>query len=536
MAAPGEPESESQARHVLGDLATLLARRGSLVDRLGEPFETVPVTGVAMDSRRVMAGDLFVALRGRRADGHDHVAEAVASGAVAALVEHPLPDLALPQLVVRHGRRALALAAAWVHDFPSHALGVVGITGTDGKTTTAWLVRAILEASGRPTGSIGTVEVVAGGRSLGNPDRATTPEAPELQAHLDRMRAAGDRWAVVEATSHGLAQWRTAEVVFDVGVLTNVTHEHLEFHGTQEAYRAAKRLLFEGLGPGPGGKDAGLVGPVLVMARAAVVNIDDQHAPEFVDAARSVGARVIGYGLAPGADVRAVSVRTVASGLDLEVRSPSWQGRVRLPLPGRYNAYNALAALGVAEAIGLDVPAAAEALAVVPAVPGRMQRVDAGQPFAVIIDYAHTPDALAAVLDELGPSARAAGGGLVAVFGSAGERDTSKRPLMGAVAARRCRLVVLTDEDPRGEDRGAILREIAAGAESAGKREGVDLHLVPDRAAAIRLALASARPGDVVLLAGKGHERTIETARGAIDWDEAATALAALTELAGRGG
>jgi UDP-N-acetylmuramoyl-L-alanyl-D-glutamate--2,6-diaminopimelate ligase len=503
------------------------------------------VTGVAYDSRRVTPGDLFVALAGQRDDGRRHAAAAVAAGAVAVMTETPVRGLDVPQVLVRSGRAALALAAAWLHGHPSRDLGVVGVTGTDGKTTTAYLVRAMLERVAGPTGLVGTIDVVCGGRSLGNVARATTPEAPELQGYLARMRDAGDRWAVLESTSHGLAQERVGEVAYDVAVLTNIGREHLEFHGTEEAYRAAKRRLFERLAVGPSNPEKGL-------GKAGVVNTDDAHATGFLAAAREAGARVVTYGLAPadagrGPDASVVppaadAVRLVgsavaedASGVRLRVAGPRWCGPVRLRLAGRFNAHNALAALGVAEALGLDPARAAEALASVEAVPGRMQRVDEGQPFVVVVDYAHTAEALAKVLDELAPLAAAGGGGLIAVFGSAGERDTEKRPAMGRVAAGRCRLVVLTDEDPRAEDRMAILEAIAAGAEAAGMRRGGDLLLVADRGAAIERALAAARPGDVVLLAGKGHERTIETAMGDLAWDEAAVARAALRRL-GHGG
>jgi UDP-N-acetylmuramoyl-L-alanyl-D-glutamate--2,6-diaminopimelate ligase len=469
-----------------------------------------------------------VAAPGEHADGHDFAAQAVAAGAVAVIAERALPGVPVPQLLVPHARPALALAAAWLHDFPSHRLGIVGITGTDGKTTTCYLVRSMLEASGRQTGLLGTVEAVVGGVSRGNPARATTPEAPELQALLAGMVEAGDEWAVVESTSHGLAQERVSEVAYDVAVLTNVTHEHLEFHRTHQAYRQAKRRLFERLEVGPANPDKG-------RPKTGVVNLDDRWAEEFAEATRAAGARLIGYGSDDAAEVRATAIEEDARRLRVRVRTPRWEAPVELRLAGRFNVANALATVAVGEALELEPAAIRAGIEALEGVPGRMERIEAGQPFGVVVDYAHTPDSLAKVLEGLAPLAAAGGGGLIAVFGSAGERDRQKRPLMGRVAAERCRLVYLTDEDPRREDREQILEEIAAGAEAGGAHRGQELWLVPDRTAAIEAAFEAARDGDIVLLAGKGHEQTIETADGAVPWDEAGAARAALARL-GYGG
>jgi UDP-N-acetylmuramoyl-L-alanyl-D-glutamate--2,6-diaminopimelate ligase len=490
----------------------------------GVSLASVAVKGVTHDSREVQPGWVFVAIPGAHHDGHDHAPAAVAAGASALVLERAIPIPGVPQVLVRAARPALATCAAWFEREPSQRLGVVGVTGTDGKTTTSYLVRAMLEACGLPTGLVGTIDVVVGGRSLGNPGRSTTPEAPELQSHLRAMADAGDRFAVVEATSHGLAQDRVAEVAWDVAVHTNVTHEHLEFHKTPEAYRAAKRRLFERLGVGPVNPDKGL-------GKHAVVNRDDPWVGLFAEAARDAGAVVHGYG-APGddAEIRAVSVRE-GSRLEVMVRTQRWQAPVRLALAGRYNVHNALAAIGVGEALELDPSAMRAGLESLERVPGRMESVDEGQPFRVLVDYAHTPEALAKALDAAAPLAAAAGGGLICVFGSAGDRDTAKRPMMGRVAGERCRLVVVTDEDPRSEDRSAILDAIAEGAEHAGRTRGHDLLLIADRAQAIAEAIDQARPGDVVLLAGKGHERTIEMAGGPVGWDEAGTARDALRTL-----
>lgn len=511
----------------LADLVRRLEARDLLRSVPGTitQLDTTRVAGVTADSRHIQPGWLFVAVPGQHHDGHDHALAAVAGGAVALVLERAVPAPGVPQILVRAARPALATCAAWMAGDPSHQLGIVGITGTDGKTTTAWLVRSMLEACGLPSGLLGTIDVIAGGRSLGNPGRATTPEAPELQGHLREMVERGDRFGVVEATSHGLAQDRVGDVAWDVAVHTNVTHEHLEFHGTLEAYRAAKLRLFQALAVGPANPDKG-------HGKHAVINLDDPVAGMFRDAAAEARATIHGYAAGPSADaaIRAVSVRE-GPRLEIGVRTPRWTAPVRIRLAGRFNVHNTLAAVGVGEALGLDPARMRAGLEALERVPGRMESIDQGQPFRVIVDYAHTPDALEKALDAVAPLAAAGGGGLIAVFGSAGDRDVAKRPMMGRVAGGRCRLVVVTDEDPRSEDRDAILDQIASGAERAGRQRDRDLLLIADRATAIREAIGQARRGDVVLLAGKGHERTIETATGPVPWDERATAIEALAEL-----
>ncbi|HEV8516050.1 MAG TPA: UDP-N-acetylmuramoyl-L-alanyl-D-glutamate--2,6-diaminopimelate ligase [Candidatus Limnocylindrales bacterium] len=530
VAPSGQTSTPGRSRR-LGELIALLEARGLLRSVIpGGPTApgSVTVSGIAYDSRRIQGGELFAALPGERVDGHDYAADSVGAGAGAVLGERALPGLGVPQLLVERSRAALALAAAWFYDFPSHRLGIVGITGTDGKTTTCFLVRAILEAAGQPSGLVGTVDVLVGGQARGNPARATTPEAPELQGLLAEMVEAGDRFAVVESTSHGLAQERVGAIAYDVAVLTNIGHEHLEFHRTHEAYLTAKRTLFERLAAGPDNPDKG-------WGKHGIVNADEESADAFASAAREAGARLWSYGSPASADVRAVRLEETARGLRVRVRTPRWEETIALRLAGRFNAHNALAAISAGEALDLDPAAIRAGLEALPGVPGRMERVEAGQPFVVVVDYAHTPEALATVLDNLAPLAAAGGGGLIAVFGSAGERDVLKRPMMGRVAGERCRLVVLTDEDPRGEDRVGILEQIAEGAERSGRRRGHDLLLVPDREAAIEAALEQARPGDVVILAGKGHERTIEIGGGSMPWNEADAARRALAVLGFRG-
>jgi UDP-N-acetylmuramoyl-L-alanyl-D-glutamate--2,6-diaminopimelate ligase len=482
------------------------------------------IRGIGFDSRQVRAGSVFVAVPGGRADGHDYVAVAAALGAAAAIVERPIPGAALPQIVVDDARRALATVAAWWYGDPSRELGIVGITGTDGKTTTAFLATAVLEAAGISAGLITTAAAKIGQVRMANPEHVTTPEAPQLQRMLRAMATSGNTAAIVETTSHGLALHRVSEIQYDIAIFTNLTHEHLELHGTFEAYRDAKLSLFRGLG-GEGSAAKLLARP---WPRVAIVNADDPAAPLFAAAGRESGARVVTYGEAAGADVRATSVAEGSREMRIDVATPRWAGQATLQLAGRFNVHNALAAIALGEVLELDPAVIRAGLAAVRGVPGRMERVDCGQPFAVIVDYAHSPASLEKVLDILKPMAAGGGGGLIAVFGSAGERDVQKRPMMGRVAGERCRLVIVADEDPRGEDSEKILDEIAAGAEAAGKVRGRDVLCIADRREAIEAAFAGAQPGDVVLLAGKGHEQTIIMSDRPIAWDERAEAIRAL--------
>jgi UDP-N-acetylmuramoyl-L-alanyl-D-glutamate--2,6-diaminopimelate ligase len=521
----------------LSDLVRRLEGEGRLRSVAGgDPADTpLLISGVANDSRAVRPGSLFVAVPGEHADGHGFVDAAAAAGAVAVVVERAV-ESPLPQIVVDRSRAALASAAGWWYGDPSADLGVIGITGTDGKTTTSFLATAALEAAGVPTGMLGTAALEIGDRREPNPEHATTPEAPRLQAILRAMVTAGDRAAVVETTSHGLALERVAGIRYDIAILTNITHEHLELHGSWEAYRDAKRSLFDRLAVGPGNPGKTVPG----WPRTGIVNAMDPSADAIVEATRRAGARVLTYSANPSrwpADVAATSIALErwGEGLHLGYVTPSGDGRLRSRLSGGFNVPNLLAVIALGEAIGLDPAAVRAGLESVAAIPGRMERIDAGQPFEVVVDYAHTTASLTTVLAELGRHAKQRQGALIVVFGSAGERDTQKRPDMGRIAGQRCRLVVLTDEDPRGEDREAILAEIAAGATAAGKRRGTDLLLIPDRRTAIRTALAAARPGDFVLLAGKGHESTILYAAHAEPWDERAEALAALADLGHRG-
>jgi len=385
---------------------------------------------------------------------------------------------------------------------------VIGVTGTDGKTTTSTLIDAIATASGRRTGLMSTVDFKIGDARRLNNSRYTTLEAPEVQALLAEMRDAGVRTAVVETTSSGLELQRVWGVEYDIAVVTNITSEHLEVHGSLENYRRAKAMLLERIDP-TRQKDL----PVQ-PARACVLNADDSS---FAYLRPFCQAPLLRYGIETASDVRAENVQLGPDGSRLVAR---------------FNVYNALAAIAVGHLLGIAPAALAEALEHFGGVSGRMERIDCGQPFTVVVDYAHTADSLEKVLDVLRPVTQ---GRLIVVFGSAGDRDRSKRPQMGAAAARKADFAVITDEDPREEDAISILREIAAGAAAAGGREPADYTCIVGRRAGIAAAFALARPGDTVLLAGKGHEQSIVIGRDKLPWDDRTVAREELAALGYRG-
>jgi UDP-N-acetylmuramoyl-L-alanyl-D-glutamate--2,6-diaminopimelate ligase len=377
---------------------------------------------------------------------------------------------------------------------------------------------------------LGTVDFKVGARQWANDTRQSTPEAPEVQALLRDMADAGCGFAVLEATSHALsARWnRLGGSLFDVALLTNVTHEHLDFHGSVEQYRRDKARLFEMLGESLNVQTFKRSNVQRSKARKiAIVNADDPHHQMFLDAAPPSAERLT-YAVASPADVRAYDVISSAAGLNFKVDTPWGGARLKLKLTGDFNVANALAALTVGLAEGLPLESCVAALEAIPGVRGRMERIEQGQPFTVLVDYAHTPGAFEKLMSIVRPLTS---GQLIVVFGSAGERDREKRAIQGAVAARFCDLLILTDEDPRLEDRHAIIAEIAEGAEQAGKREGSGYLRIPERPAAIRAALAHAQPGDIVLLLGKGHESCIIYGDTKVPWDEAGEARAALREL-----
>jgi len=453
----------------------------------------VEISDLAYDSRAVRPGTLFFCVPGFTSDGHDFAPRAVENGAVALVVERPL-ELGVPEVRVDSVRAAMAPAAAAFNGDPTSELDVVGVTGTNGKTTTAFLVRALLEAAGRQTGLLGTVTSVVGGE-----ERAvvrTTPEAIDLQRDFGEMRAGGDVACAMEVSSHALELRRADAIHWAVAIFTNLTQDHLDFHPTMEDYFTAKRRLFE-------------AGP-----RAAVINVDDPYGRRL--AAELPEAITFGIG-SPDAGLRATDVAFALTGSTFTVDGLD----LRTPLPGRFNVLNALGALAAARALGVADDVSAEALATAGRVPGRFEPVDAGQPFAVLVDYAHTPDSLENVLRAAREIARRR---VIVVFGAGGDRDRGKRPLMGRAARALADLVVVTSDNPRSENPEAIIAEIKAGT---GNGPGVETMV--DRRAAIARAVAAAEEGDVVVIAGKGHEQGQEFEGGRkIPFDDVTVAREAL--------
>ncbi len=469
--------------------------------------EHIEIAALAYDSRQVIPGGLFIAIPGTHTDGRLFLADAALRGAAIALgpqIENS--DLPLPYIVVDDVRIALANLACAFYSYPAQQLCTIGVTGTDGKTTTCNLISSLLEVAGKRSGLMTTANFKMGGQEWENTTRQSTLEAPDIQQLLRRMVDAGVSHAVIEATSHGLELQRTRGCAFDVGVVTNITHEHLDFHRTIENYRRSKARLFEMLDPA---RDKGLgIRPIAILNR-------DDVSYEVLKPYCNVP--VLDYGFDPAAAVRAVNVRLDAHSTRFRAILPGAEIDIETQLVGHFNVSNCLAAIATAHSLGVKATDIARGLAGVTGVTGRMERIDEGQPFTVIVDYAHTPDSLEKVLNMLRPLTA---GKLMVVFGSAGERDVQKRPIMGQIVAQKSDFFVITDEDPREEDREHILRDIAMGAESTGKREGRDFLCIADRTQAIATAFARARAGDTVLLAGKGHEQSIIIGREKIPWDD----------------
>ena len=462
----------------------------------------IAVTDLAYDARRVTPGALFVCVRGFRTDGHDFAPDAVARGAAALVVERPL-DLPVPQLVVADVRAAMALAADAFFGSPTSELEVAGVTGTNGKTTTAFLVYAILAAAGRRPGLLGTIESRIGGERRAV--EHTTPEAIDLQRTFREMLDAGDRSCAMEASSHGAALKRLGGVRFAALAFTNLSPEHLDLHGTLESYFDAKRSLF--VEPDPEGHRP-----------PAAVNVGDPYGRLLADQLRALGEAPLTFALDAEADVHPADLevtprgsRFTASGIPLATR-----------LRGRFNVENVLAAVALARLLGIGDDAIATGIAHVQGVPGRFEAVDEGQPFAVIVDYAHTPRALATVLGE---ARDLAAGRVVCVFGCGGDRDRAKRPVMGETASRLADTVIVTSDNPRSEDPGAIISEVVAGTDGNAVVE-------PDRTAAIERALKDAHEGDVVVIAGKGHEQGQDFGDTVIPFDDRDVARQTIRRLA----
>ena len=481
------------------DLAPLAAR-GDL---------GVPVSGISLYADQTQPGDVFMTVRGTARDGHEFIRQAVSRGAVAVVGETApdellargwLPD-GVPYVQVADGRSAQAPLAAAFYNYPGRRLTVIGITGTDGKTSTSLLTYGVLKAAGLKVGAVTTVSAMIGGEALDTGFHTTTPDAPDVQRYLARMVEAGMDIVVLETTSHGLAQRRVDAIDFDVAVVTNITHEHLDFHGSLEAYQQAKATLFRKLAEGA---------PRPGLPKTAVLNADDSSFAYLspIWAERRLVYSVPTDSRAPAVppDVFATDVRTTPGGLRFVAHLPDATFEVVSPLLGVYNVHNILAALAVGVAFGVSPEAMQAGIAGVRSVLGRMDPIDEGQDFLAVVDFAHTPNALAQALQA---GREMTNGRVIVVFGSAGLRDRAKRRMMGEVAGRLADVVIVTAEDPRTEDLDSIIAESVAAAIAQGKTEGVDLFRVLDRGAAIYAATRLARAGDIVLTCGKGHEQSM---------------------------
>jgi len=440
------------------------------------------IAGLAYDSRMVSAGDLFFALPGARDDGARHVEEAVTRGAVAVVSEGEISTQGIPLIRVSSARSAMASAAAAFYGHPSQTLAVAGITGTNGKSTTAWIIRHLCDTVGRPCGLIGTIRYELPGVS--EPASRTTPESVDLQRMLAAMRDGGFRAASLEVSSHALMQSRVGSVEFDAAVFTNLTQDHLDYHGTMDEYFEAKLRLFTGLPLQTGKKGR------------AVINTDDRYGRRLLDRIPK-SVPVISYGQGSNCSFRASALRFSALGTTFQLDAKGRSYLVRSPLIGLFNVYNTLAALAAVSAMGVELRRAVAAVATIPQVPGRLERVPARRNFQAFVDYAHTPDALENVLRSLRQIAPAR---IITVFGCGGDRDRSKRPLMAAAAEMHSDKVIVTSDNPRSEDPMAILREVEKGI------RGANHEIYVDRESAIRRAVELAGPDDLVLVAGKGHE------------------------------
>ncbi|MBI5310537.1 MAG: UDP-N-acetylmuramoyl-L-alanyl-D-glutamate--2,6-diaminopimelate ligase [Actinobacteria bacterium] len=459
------------------------------------------ISDLAYSSRDAGPGSLFFCVRGFASDGHDFAADAVVGGAAALVCERPL-GLGVPEYLVTDARAEMPRIAAEFFGNPSREIDVIGVTGTNGKTTVAYLVRQIMQHAGRRCGLIGTVEWIVAGEA--EPAARTTPEAIDLQRALRKMADAGERACAIEVSSHALQLGRAEHVEFATAIFTNLTQDHLDFHPTMDDYFAAKRRLFAG------------------RPRTAIVNVDDGYG-------RSLAAEFecVTYSAAGAeADYRASGIEYDATGTRFTCVTDAGELPVSIRLPAAYNVANALAALAAAVSVGIDARVAVEALAAATGAPGRFELVDEGQEFTVVVDYAHTPDSLENVLSAAAglPHER-----LIAVFGAGGDRDRAKRPLMGAAGAGNADVVYVTSDNPRSEDPSVIVEEVLGGAQQAASRSGSRVEVEVDRREAIERAVAEAGPGDIVVIAGKGHEQGQEFADGRkIPFDDATVAREAL--------
>jgi UDP-N-acetylmuramoyl-L-alanyl-D-glutamate--2,6-diaminopimelate ligase len=468
------------------------------------------VAGVEYDSRLVKPGDVFVAMKGETSDGNRFIEQAIAAGAVAVITDSDEPPGNVAWARVAQGRRALAVVSSSFYEHPAEKIAVTGITGTNGKSTTAFLMESILRAAGRQSALIGTIEYHVAGKVLAAPH--TTPESLELQQLFRDELEGGGSEAVMEVSSHALAQERTFGIPFDVAVFTNLTRDHLDYHGTMDEYFAAKRILFSGCGTGP--------------PRVAVLNVDDEYGLQLKKFSQGAGSDVITYAIA-GADFHANKLEVSVRGTCFQLITPDDVIPLASPLIGRVNVYNILAATAAAYARGCSAEAMADGIKLLARVPGRFERVDCAQPFTVVVDYAHTDDALRNLIALAREFVKLDGGRVITVFGCGGDRDRSKRPLMGEAAGRGSDFVVLTSDNPRKENPLEIINDAVVGIQ----RSGVKYTIESDRRAAIRTALGAAQARDIVLLAGKGHERVQIVGTASVPFDDRQVAAEVLQEL-----
>lgn len=485
----------------------------------GVPGDTL-ITGIVIDNRHIQPGNLFVAMKGRSVDGHDFIPDAIQRGAAAIVGDKPLNTLAVPYMQVENSRQALPWLAAAFYGNPGRKLTVIGITGTDGKTTTCNLLHQILLVAGYKVGLISTVNAIIGDKILDTGFHVTTPDAPDVQNYLARMVAAGLTHVVLETTSHGWAQHRVDACEFDIGVVTNITHEHLDQHGTFENYRAAKARLFQSLEvtlPKQQGNP-----------RLSVLNRDDLSYDYLSGVAPG---SLVSYGINVGADIRADSIRYFPQGVQFDAVGSDFHVPVTSPLVGKFNVSNCLAALAAAVCgLGISPEIASDGIAAMPGVPGRMERIEMGQPFSAIVDFAHTPNAMRVAIETVREMTDKR---VIVIFGSAGLRDREKRYMMAEVAADLADVSILTAEDPRTESLDGILEEMAAGARGKGGEEQKSFWRIPDRGKAIQFGVRMAKIGDVVMVCGKGHEQSMCFGTVEYPWDDRSAMRAALSELMG---
>lgn len=509
----GGVDLEDKQRFMLADLI----KQTPIKVLSGTGSSQVEVSGIAFDSRSVQAGDIFVALAGGNSDGHRYIGVAVERGAAAVIGMQAGVICGVPYLQVADTRPALAYLAAALQGFPARKLTVIGVTGTDGKTTTSNLLYHILIAAGYRAGIISTVNAVIGDEVVDTGFHVTTPEAPDVQRYLRQMVDAGLTHAVLETTSHGLTQHRVTGCEYDIAVVTNVTHEHLDYHGTYENYLAAKGRLFEMLSE-TAEKAAGNI-------RLGILNRDDRSF-DYLNSLTMPHKRI--YSLSQSGDLTAEAIRHSPAGVEFNAVGSNFSVPVACKLVGNFNVSNCLAAMSAAIfGLGIDPQVAAKGIASLPGVSGRMELIDMGQDFTAIVDFAHTPNAMARALETVRQLTRRR---VIAVFGSAGLRDREKRRMMAEVSAQMADVTILTAEDPRTESLDAILAEMAAAAAKQGGVEGETFYRIPDRGEAIRKAVELAETGDLVVACGKGHEQSMCFGTVEFAWDDRTAMRAALAE------